>query len=44
MGLERKAQGLPRVATPPRYAICARERVDNPGDALTITAAEIFGT
>ena len=40
--LERKAKALPRLSTEPRYAICARERVDNAGDALTITAADIF--
>jgi len=40
--LERKAQSLPRLAAEPRYAICARERVDNAGDALAITAADIF--
>lgn len=25
-----------------RFAVCARERVDDPGDALAVTAAEIF--
>ena len=40
--LERKAQTLPRLAAEPRYAICARERVDKAGDALVITAADIF--
>jgi AAA+ ATPase superfamily predicted ATPase len=40
--LERKAQVLPRLADEPRYAICARERVDKAGDALVITAADIF--
>ena len=40
--LERKARALPRLASNPRYAICARERVDDAGDALAITAAEIF--
>jgi hypothetical protein len=40
--LERKAQVLPRLAAEPRYAICARERVDKAGDALAITAADIF--
>jgi AAA+ ATPase superfamily predicted ATPase len=40
--LERKAQALPRLAENARYAICARERIDNPGDALKITARDIF--
>lgn len=40
--LQRKAQSLPRLAAEPRYAICARERVDKAGDALAITAADIF--
>jgi AAA+ ATPase superfamily predicted ATPase len=40
--LERKAQALPRLAAEPRYAICARERVDKAGDALVVTAADIF--
>jgi uncharacterized protein len=40
--LERKAAALPRLAAEHRYAVCARERIDNPGDALAITAAEIF--
>lgn len=40
--LERKAAALPRLAAAPRYAICARERVDDRGDALAVTAAEMF--
>ena len=40
--LERKAAALPRLAAEPRYAICARERVDSPEDVLAITAADIF--
>ncbi|HEX7245680.1 MAG TPA: ATP-binding protein [Solirubrobacterales bacterium] len=40
--LERKAASLPRVSATPRYAVCARERVDRPTDALVITAADIF--
>lgn len=40
--LERKAAALPRLAAKPRYAICARERVDNAAGALAITAEEIF--
>lgn len=42
--LERKAASLPNLSATPRYAVCARERVDRPGDALAITAADIFGT
>ncbi len=42
--LERKAGALPNLAAEPRYALCARERVDNPGDALVTTVADIFGT
>lgn len=40
--LERKSTALPRLADEPRYAICARERVDSAGDGLAITATEIF--
>jgi AAA+ ATPase superfamily predicted ATPase len=40
--LERKAEALPRLAADPRYAICARERVDNAGDAMAITAEDVF--
>jgi len=40
--LERKSAALPRLAAEPRYAVCARERVDNADDVLAITAAEIF--
>jgi AAA+ ATPase superfamily predicted ATPase len=42
--LERKAGALPHLAAEPRYAACARERIDNPGDMLAVTAADIFGT
>jgi AAA+ ATPase superfamily predicted ATPase len=42
--LERKAVALPNLAAEPRYGICARERVDSPGDALVTTAADIFAT
>ncbi len=42
--LERKAQALPRLAAEPRYAACARERVDGAGNMLAVTAADIFGT
>ena len=41
-GLERKAEALPDVDSELRYAFCARERVDNPGDALVLTAADLF--
>jgi AAA+ ATPase superfamily predicted ATPase len=41
-GLERKAGALSHLAAEPRYAICARERVDNAGDVLVITAGDIF--
>lgn len=40
--LERKAAALPRLAERPRYAICARERVDDAADVLAITAEDIF--
>jgi hypothetical protein len=40
--LERKAQALPRLAEGARYAICARERVDNASDTLPVTAADVF--
>ncbi len=42
--LERKAEALPDLAAELRYGVCARERVDNAGDALVTTAADIFGT
>jgi uncharacterized protein len=40
--LERKAQALPRLAESARCAICARERIDGVGDAMAITAEDIF--
>ena len=40
--LERKAAALPRPAAEPRYAVCARERVDDAGGVLAVTAADIF--
>ena len=40
--LERKSAALPRLADEPRYAICARERIDDAGDVLAITAEDIF--
>ena len=41
--LERKARALPRVRPGLRYALAARESVEAAGDALTVTAADIFG-
>lgn len=40
--LGRKAAALPRLAGEPRYTVCARERVDNAGEALAVTADDIF--
>ncbi len=40
--LERKSAALPRLAAKPRYAICARERIDKADGVLAITAADIF--
>ena len=40
--LERKAAALPSAAPDLRYAVCAREAVDNAGDVLAVTAADIF--
>jgi uncharacterized protein len=40
--LDQKASALPRLADEPRYAICSRERVDNPDGVLAVTAADIF--
>jgi AAA+ ATPase superfamily predicted ATPase len=40
--LERKSGALPRLADEPRYAICARERVDEGAGVLAVTAEEIF--
>lgn len=40
--LERKATALPRLSDAPRYAICARERVDNAAGTLVVTAEDIF--
>ena len=40
--LEQKSRALPRLAEDRRYAICARERVDDAGGVLAITAADIF--
>jgi hypothetical protein len=40
--LERKSRALPRLAEAPRYAVGARERLDDAGDVLAITAADVF--
>ncbi|TMC01759.1 MAG: ATP-binding protein [Chloroflexi bacterium] len=40
--LERKAAALPRPAPDLRYAVCAREVVDNTDGVLAITADDIF--
>lgn len=41
--LARKSAGLPRVATPLRLAVCARETVNAPSPStLTVTAKDIF--
>jgi len=40
--LVRKTERLPRRAPEVHLAICAREEVREPGDALAITAREIF--
>jgi AAA+ ATPase superfamily predicted ATPase len=40
--LERKAAALPKVAPDLRYAVCAREAVDNAEGVLAITASDIF--
>lgn len=40
--LERKVEALPKRAANLRYALCARERIEGSGDALAITAADIF--
>jgi AAA+ ATPase superfamily predicted ATPase len=40
--LVRKAAALPDAAPHLRYAVCAREAVDNARDVLAITAADIF--
>lgn len=40
--LERKAQAVPGLVEEPRYAVCARERVDDAASVLAITAADVF--
>ena len=43
--LERKAEALPglRAGTPLRFAVAARERVDNGEGFVVVTAEEVFG-
>ena len=41
--LEQKAEALPHRASQLGFAVCAREQVDNAEEALTVTAADIFG-
>jgi uncharacterized protein len=40
--LERKVQALPRRAAELRYAVCARERIENAEGVLAITADDMF--
>jgi AAA+ ATPase superfamily predicted ATPase len=40
--LRRKAEALPRLADEPTFCVCARERVTWAGDALAVTAGDIF--
>lgn len=40
--LERKAEALPKVAQPLRFALCARERVNASDEILSVTAQDIF--
>jgi uncharacterized protein len=40
--LERRSRALPRLVSEPRYAICARERVDNADGVMALTAADLF--
>lgn len=40
--LQKKAAALPRLASEPRYAICAREQVDRATGVLAVTAEDIF--
>jgi AAA+ ATPase superfamily predicted ATPase len=40
--LSRGAEALPKVVDDPRLALCAREIVRDPGDALVVTAADMF--
>ncbi len=40
--LEHKARALPVVVAEPRFAVCARETVDNADGVLTVTARDMF--
>lgn len=40
--LERKAPGLPKLASNPRFAVCAREGIEDGEDLLRVTAEDIF--
>ena len=40
--LERKAAALPRLAAEPRFAVAARERVDDADGVLAVTAQDVF--
>ncbi len=40
--LAQKSKALPRLSPTHTYAICAREQVNDPEDALVITASDIF--
>lgn len=40
--LRHAAEALPNVVDDPRLALCAREIVRDPGDALVVTASDIF--
>lgn len=40
--LERKAEALPDVEAAPRFAVAAREEVENADDVLAVTAGDIF--
>jgi uncharacterized protein len=41
--LAQKSQALPRLSPTPTFAVCAREQIRDPGDALAITADDVFG-
>jgi len=40
--LEAKAQAVPKIVDDPRFVLCARETITEPGDALAVTAADVF--
>jgi hypothetical protein len=43
--LERKAEAVPGAARDGIYVVCARDALrDAPAGAITVTAADIFGT